>query len=317
MTGNIREEQFTGAMVGLAVGDALGYPTEFISRAQILERFGAAGVTDFVPGHGHPAGTYTDDTQMSLAVARGLLEAGEDTLDRMLGCICEQFVAWSNSPDNNRAPGGACMSGCGNLERGVPWRQAGVANSKGCGTAMRVAPVGLRFHQDLDRLVDVARATALPTHGHPAALEGAAAAALMVALALRGESPAQMHAEIMRRCGGRSEDFDACLSRLPAAIEDPPERALARGGLGEAWVAEEAVASALYCVWRNPDDYRAVVLEAINTDGDSDSIGAIAGSVAGARLGLEGIPGPWAQGVEDAAMLQETAQRLWRAAGGE
>ena len=315
MNDAISEEQFTGAMIGLAVGDALGFPTEFISRAEILRRFGPSGVTGFVPSHGHAAGTYTDDTQMSLAVAHGLLEAEDSSLEAMLSCICQRFVTWSNSPDNNRAPGGACMSGCRNLEQGAPWREAGVANSKGCGTAMRVAPVGLRFYKDLDRLVEVARATALPTHGHPAALEGAAAAALMVALALRGESPAQMHAEIMRRCGGRSEDFDACLSRLPAALDDPPERALALGGLGEAWVAEEAVASALYCVWRHPDDYRAVVLEAINTDGDSDSIGAIAGSVAGARLGLAGIPREWAQEVEDSTLLQEMGRRLWQAAG--
>ena len=314
MTSKVREDQFSGTMVGLAVGDALGLPTEFISRQRILERFGPQGLTDFAPGHGHPAGTFTDDTQMSLAVADGLLEAEGEELDELLRCISSRFVAWARSPDNDRAPGNTCLAGCRNLERGVPWRESGVADSKGCGTAMRVAPVGLRFFQDLERVAEVARATALPTHGHPAAVEGTAAAALMVALALRGASPEEIYGEILQRCGGRSEDFDACLAKVPGSLESPPEQVLARGGLGESWVAEEAVASALYCVWRHPDDYRAAVLEAINTDGDSDSIGAIAGSVVGARLGLGGIPGHWVEGVEETSRLQDTGLRLGRAA---
>ncbi len=307
---SVSMEQFKGALVGLAVGDALGYPTEFISREQILQRFGPQGLTDFAASHGHPPGTYTDDTQMSLAVAEGLLAAPSDDLDDLMEAIARQFVIWMKSPDNDRAPGNTCMAGCRSLQRGVPWREAGVAHSKGCGSAMRVSPVGLLFHDDLDRLVEVARATALPTHGHPAAQEGAAAAALMAALAARGAGPQEMYDEIKARCFGRSPDFDACLSRVPDMLGAPPAEALAAGGLGEAWIAEEAVASALYCVWRHPDDYGAAVLEAINTDGDSDSIGAITGSVMGARLGIGAIPEGWVEGVEGSAALQALASRL-------
>ena len=308
---NVRVEQFTGALVGLAVGDALGYPTEFISREQILERYGPDGLTDFAASFGHPPGTYTDDTQMSLAVAEGLLAAESDDLDAVMAEISRQFVAWMNSPDNDRAPGNTCMAGCRNLQRGVPWREAGVAHSKGCGSAIRVSPVGLLYHQDLDRVVEVARATALLTHGHPAAQEGAAAAALMTALAVRGAGPKEMYEEIRSLCFGRSPDFDACVSRVPGVLDAPPAEALAAGGLGEAWIAEEAVASALYCVWRHPDDFRAAVLEAVNTDGDSDSIGAITGAVVGARLGIGAIPGTWVERVENTAALRATAHRLW------
>ena len=307
----VRKEQFTGALLGLAVGDALGYPTEFIDREQILRKYGPDGLTDFAACGGHPPGTYTDDTQMSLAVAEGLLAAETDDIDDLMSRISRQFVIWMDSPDNNRAPGNTCMAGCRNLQRGVPWREAGVVHSKGCGSAMRVSAVGLLYHDDLDQLVEIARATALPTHGHPAAREGAAAAALMVAQAVRGAGPAEMYDEIRSRCFGRSPDFDACLSLVPDMLEVAPAEALASGGLGEAWIAEEAVASALYCVWRHPDDFRAAVLEAINTDGDSDSIGAIAGSIMGARLGIAAIPGSWVEGVENAAPLQAVARRLW------
>ena len=323
---HILESRFTGALLGLAIGDALGYPAEFRSREQILAEIGPRGIEEFVShkdprfsrpfivGPDHPPGTYTDDTQMSLAVARALLACGREAdLETVMRAVAREFVAWSDSPDNDRAPGQTCMTGCANLRRGVPWREAGVAASKGCGSAMRVAAVGLFYHDDLERLAEVARASSLPTHGHPAALEGAAAAALMVALALRGLEPAAIHAEILARCSGRSADFDACLARVPGLLDRPPAEVLSEGGLGEAWVAEEAVASALYCFWRHPDDFSAAVLEAVNTDGDSDSIAAITGSVLGARLGQEGIPAAWIEQVEEGAMLQRLGRALWAA----
>ena len=327
MDGGTRLEQFTGCLIGLAVGDALGYPAEFRSREQILRNIGPDGITDFLDikdprfdrpfilGPDLPPGTYTDDTQMSIALARGLLDATGHDLDEQMNAVATHFVAWSISPDNNRSPGGTCMTGCDNLRRGVPWRTAGVANSKGCGSAMRVAPIGLLYVDDLDAVERVARASSLLTHGHPAALAGAAAAALMVALAARGAGPELMYREIIRRCGGESPDFDSCFADLPGLVEKPPEEVLIerqRGGLGEAWVAEEAAVSALYCYWRHPDDYRAAVLAAVNTDGDSDSIAAITGSVLGARLGLSGIPAPWVRDVEDSEPLQDLARALWQ-----
>ena len=322
----MRIQQFTGSIVGLAVGDALGYPAEFRSRAQLLREIGPNGITDFISLHdprfsrpfiagtAQPPGIYTDDTQMSIAVARGLLESPPDDLDGQMQAIARHFVSWAGSPENNRAPGGTCMTGCANLRAGAPWRTAGVPESKGCGSAMRVAPIGLLFADDLDAVERVARASSLLTHGHDAALEGAAAAALLVALALRGASPQAMYDEIMRRCADRSEDFAACLGDLPDMLERPPEEVLIDrhdGGLGEAWVADEAVASALYCVWRHPDDYRAGVLCAVNTDGDSDSIAAITGSILGARLGIEAIPEHWVADVENSGALVDLGTQLW------
>jgi ADP-ribosylglycohydrolase len=100
---------------------------------------------------------------------------------------------------------------------------------------------------------------------------------------------------------------------LPDSISQPADAVLVEGGLGEGWVAEEAVASAMYCFWRSPDDYRAAVLTAVNTDGDSDTIGTITGSILGARLGVDAIPAKWRQEVEDAAYLHQLGSRLWNA----
>jgi ADP-ribosylglycohydrolase len=315
-----------GSLLGLAVGDALGYPAEFRTRRQLQVELGPEGITGFlrlkderfsrpfILGPDHPPGTFTDDTQMSLCVAEALLAAGRADRDTLMREMGRRFALWHRSADNNRSPGETTGIACERLAAGVPWREAGVPHSKGCGANMRVAPIGLYF-EDLDTVADVARDSSRLTHGHPAALEGAAAAALLVALALRGASPSEMHAEVLRRCGGRSPDFDACFSRVPALIHLPPEQVLIdleKGphALGEGWVAEEAVACALYCFWRHPDDYRAAVLEAVNTDGDSDSLATITGSLAGARVGLEGIPPEWLRDVERSAELLEVGARL-------
>jgi ADP-ribosylglycohydrolase len=317
------QDRFRGCMLGLAIGDALGYPAEFRTRQQILDTFGSEGLTDFVSvdddrwprtpviaGAPQHAGTVSDDTQMTMALARGFLDVRSQDVEVAMPAVGRRFVEWSVSPENNRAPGGTCMTGCRRLENGVPWREANVAQSKGCGSAMRVAPVGLLFHDDFEEAAEVARASSLLTHGHPAGVEGAAAAALLVALAFHDTPPDEMWEEVMRVCGGRSTDFDRCLERVPEMLDDPPGVALSAAGLGEGWVAEEAVASALYCYWNAPGDFARAVLLAANTDGDSDSIAAIAGSIAGARHGMQALDERWRARVEYAAQLEQLADDL-------
>ncbi len=247
---------------------------------------------------------------MTLALARGLLDVPDDDLDAQMSAVAREFVAWSRADDNDRAPGNACMTGCASLAAGVAWREAGVADSKGCGSAMRVAPIGLLYARDRDRLLEVARASSLLTHGHPAAIEGAAAAALLVAMALHKATPSAMHRELTRALGGRARDLDARLAQLPELVDRPPEEALSKSGLGEAWVAEEAVVSALYCFWRSPADFERTMRTAANTDGDSDSIACIAGSISGAFNGVAAIPRRWTAGVERADELVAMGERL-------
>jgi ADP-ribosylglycohydrolase len=318
----MQESQFLGCIVGLAVGDALGYPAEFRFRSQLLEEIGPQGITDFVGlkdprfscphfiGPDHPPGTYTDDTQMTIAVAEALLATGNDSLDELMEDLGYRFVQWAESADNNRAPGQTCMKGCQNIANGEPWREAGDPSSKGCGSAMRVAPIGL-YYQNLEDVAKIARYSSLLTHRHPTALEGATAAAIMVAMAINKAEPPEMFAEIERRCCSKCADFASTWQKIPSLISEPSSRVLTEGGLGEGWVSEEAVASAMYCFWRHPNDFYSAVLEAINTDGDSDSIGTIAGSVLGARLGIEAIPMLWRENVENSDFLHALGRRLY------
>lgn len=307
--------RFQGCMVGLAVGDALGWPVEFISDLSIIrERYGPDGLTDLVADT-HPAGTYTDDTQMSLCLARALIEAGAKSLDELMQVMAGEFVAWMRAPDNDRAPGNTCMAGCRRLEEGHPWPEAGVLRSLGCGSAMRTAPVGLYFHDDEARLIEVARASSMLTHREPAAQAAAAATALLVAWAVRGDSPdryPERLSRIMEQMEGGREVADLA-ARIPDVLDRHPDEVLCNEVLGESWVGHEAVASALYCVCRSPRDYRQTVIAGANTVGDSDSIACIAGAISGAYNGIESIPPHWRETVEDSAVLHDLAAELLRA----
>ena len=292
-------------LFGLALGDALGYTVEFLSLPEIKARYGPGGIVD----PPDPA-LFSDDTQMTVALAEGLLDAGPSAdLDRLMAAVAGRFVQWSHSPENNRAPGRTCMTAVARYESGLPWSEAGIANSKGCGSAMRVAAIGYLYQHDEARLREVAVASSLVTHGHPAALAASVGAAYAVKLALDGVPVSQYLPRIMQAADGISDEFDQALRAVgQAGGWADEERALKH--IGEGWVGEEAVALALYCVTRYPDSYVDCVRRAANTNGDSDSVACIAGGISAARLGLDAIPPGWRARCEHADALRDLARRL-------
>ncbi len=307
------EDRYHGCTVGLAIGDALGMPTEFLSLREIRDQFGPEGVTDLEPG-AYPAGHFTDDTQMTLALAEGILAAGVDApVDEIMTEVAREFVAWNEDPvGGHRAPGNTCQTGCRNLAGGSPWREAGVEWSKGCGSAMRAAPLGLAWPGEYERIREIGVAQSIATHGHPCALAGSVAVGALVSMALEDERPESMLRRTVDLTQDISDEFADHLWTIREALDREPEDAWAL--LGEGWVAEEAVAGALYCFLVSPDDYRATVLRAANTDGDSDSLACIAGAISGAHNGLDAIPQDWRDRVERRDELREVAWRLWEAA---
>jgi ADP-ribosylglycohydrolase len=153
----------------------------------------------------------------------------------------------------------------------------------------RPAPIGLAWHGDEERIVRLASQVSELTHGHPAATAGGVATALLVSWALDGVGPEGMLQQLVRHTRSISEEFAAKIEQVPTLVAREPESAYAV--LGEGWVADEAVACALYAFWRSPRDYRRTVIMAINMDGDSDSVGCSAGAISGAYNGVDAIPG--------------------------
>lgn len=337
----LREDRITGCLFGLAFGDALGAPTEFLSVAEILSRWPPAGPSELT---GHPA-LVTDDTQMALAVGEALTEAlGRCQLSPASAepYFRSAFVAWLNSPDNNRAPGMTCLRACEALEAGRHWTEATEKSSKGCGANMRVAAVGLLDSEvhgvsEAERAA-VAQFQAALTHGHPTALAASDLTAFTIARLAAGiELPslievlrdyavsqrAVYHADWLGRLWQRpgvesAEEFiargwDECLSvldRLTAALSAPDYTTDPCLATGEGWVAEEAFATGLLCFLLYPDEPVQALRRAAVTSGDSDSIACLTGAFAGAYLGAGCWPQEWISRIEYGDRLTQLAGEL-------
>jgi ADP-ribosylglycohydrolase len=300
-------------LLGAAIGDALGWPVEFESLADIKRRYGPQGIAELPD----PA-VYTDDTQMTIALAEGILEAGLNAdLDAQMEAVGRRFAQWherQSEPGYARAPGVASMAGSARFAAGVPWRTSGSEDAKGCGAAMRVAALGYLYQHDAQRLKEVAAASAMITHRHPTAIASAVGAAFAVKLALDAVPVRELVYRVDEATRGLSDEFSNTLLQIGHVGGWTDEEAAMRH-IGAGWVGDQAVALALYCVVRYPDDYVGCVRRGANLTGDSDSVASIAGGISGARLGLDAIPSGWRARIEDRDALVDLAARLAAARG--
>lgn len=280
--------RFQGCLLGLAVGDALGGRFEGQSADAINSRHRTLAA--LLTPHGEL--WYTDDTQMAIGVAQTLIEAGEI----QASVLCRHFVA-NYVPSRGYGRGARVVIEA--MEAGDDYEEAAEryfpGGSYGNGAAMRVAPLGVFFRGSREALNKQARQSALVTHRHPLGIEGAQLLALAAALAC--ESPA-----VFDRTGflgvlasaANSDEYRQRLERA-AAVTDPWD--LIR--LGNGIEALESVVTAIASFALTPDSYTETIGHVIRLGGDTDTVAAMAGALAGARLGLEGIPANLLGALED------------------
>jgi ADP-ribosylglycohydrolase len=311
-----RQGQYEGCLLGLALGDALGAPVEFLKLDEIREEYGPDGIAGLEPWREFRAGSFTDDTQMSLATARGCVDAylalRHGDVWRPAQAVYRRYLAWLRTQDNpymNRAPGATCLWALRSGRMGT-W-EAPFNNRKGCGGVMRVAPAGLAFPPGQAFRYGVEFAAI--THGHSSGYLPAGLLAETVALLMEGRelqecvNAALKTAKLWR---GHEETLAKVeQARGLAADAVAPREAIPL--LGEGWVAEEALAIALYCSLYLQQDWEAAVLAAVNHSGDSDSTGSITGAILGTLHGRDALPAQWLLQLESASGIKAIADDLY------
>lgn len=291
-----------GILLGLACGDALGRPVEFASSAEIATEYGQ--LTEMV-GEGtwnQPAGTVTDDTEQMLCIARSIFEQQKfDPAD-----IADRFVSWYNS--NPFDIGRMTMKALSRLDTGETWDEAGQAvwersregQNAGNGSIMRCPPVAIRYTQNLDRLVDASKQSSQITHADPRCTYGCAILNLTLAgLLTDGDSSLQDALDYVATSAP-----DELISSL---------RPVARGTLPEPLETSGYVIDSLQTALHDgltAGSVEEAIVTAVNRGGDTDTIGAVAGAIAGARFGDSDIPHRWRDAIEYTNEIASLAEQL-------
>lgn len=288
-----------GALIGLAVGDALGTTLEFTerdSRPPVTDMVGG-GPFDLLPGH------WTDDTSMALCLADSLI--AHNSLDER--DLMERFTRWYENGENS------CTGAC--FDIGITTRQAleqfrrtgdpiaGPTDPRtaGNGSIMRLAPVALRYWNDPERLREMSRRQSYTTHGAAEAVDACEAMAMVLAALIRGEPLSDvLSASYGPLCPGVQE------------VMDGSYRGRARSAIQSSGYVIHTLEASLWAV-SETRTFKDAVLLAVNLGDDADTVGALTGQIAGAAYGVSRVHEEWFRRLAWNERLVETSEQLYAA----
>ncbi len=301
-----------GCLLGSAIGDALGAPVEFMKLSAIKQKYGPSGIQEFDEAYG-VVGALTDDTQMTIFTAEGLLNTLATDPNRIMESVHHSYQTWFSTQRDTgaasklgfaklltknavRAPGTTCLSALA-ASRGKPAPNKADNDSCGCGGVMRVAPVGL-LAKNSDEAFYLGARTAMLTHGSPEGYLPAGVIAAVINELIYGASlheAVEVAASILR-----CYPLAGPTCYLLCKAMDP---SFSFKKLGEGWRGDEAMAIALRCALTGIS-FIDGVRQAVNHDGDSDSVGAIAGALLGAMDGCTALPAHMVQQLEHVTFMK-------------
>jgi len=289
--------KFTGCLIGTAVGDSLGARRE--GSPDFVE------IADLAP-------RYTENTAMTIAVAESLTVYRDFHYWHMADLFLKKYEVEPWRRYGHTITRVFRLMRNGKLGFGMIDRDIYAEGSFGNGAAMRVAPVGLMYHDDPRMLRDIAYHSAGITHSHEWGLEGAALQACAVALATLAEPGALSITDFLGtlRMFAKPGPYQEKLKTIIGFIEHGASREDVVAKLGTGTSCLESVPTAIYA-FLSHRDFKSAVIYAVSLGGDADTIGAMTGAIAGACYGIEGIPSQWRETVEHNDLLDALAKRLW------
>ena len=345
------QNRIRGSLTGGAAGDALGYAVEFMGENELFGKYGKGGIRAYSLDSVSKKALISDDTQMTLFAAEAIIkwfsaQANGGADDSLRSYALQSHLDWLDTQESIferagkqffphglmaerrmfacRAPGITCLSALHKRRNQKQTADSFIAdkinNSKGCGGVMRVAPVGMLKYGEILQIDNEGAEFAAITHSHslgymPAALLTHIIHSILYSDA--GNTLQDIVEDALDAVAGLFRD-DAHIGelveiiRLAIELSDNDARDLDNiHRLGEGWVAEEALAIAIYCCLRYLYDFSQCIITAVNHKGDSDSTGAIAGNIIGAYLGYDEIEEKWKEDLELSDVILGVADHLY------
>ncbi len=320
-------DKFQGTLISVAIGDTLGCPFQGKLRKDIYSYF--KDFREFINEYKDVFKTYTDDTQLTLHTAKALIQGNGFNTNNFIS----EYVRWLDDPPIG--PGYGCISSIRKLKYGVSWKEA-ASNSGGNGTVMRIAPIGLFYSQDLKGLKTTAIKSSIITHSHPAASAGAIVIARAIAYLINkspetGFSKDELFEVMISSISGSQEDiweeFIEILYKLKENLNIPIEAGLIKFSqagvkspyfieqfLGQAFVHPYTISTvicSLFIFLNTLSSYEDCIFKLATAGGDSDTVGAIGGSLAGAYFGLKNIPDELTKLVKNYKKILRISEELY------
>lgn len=289
------KNKFKGSMLGTFIGDALGMPVEGKSYSYIEKQYGKI---DTMLEARMGKGTYTDDTQLMISLAESLIENRGFKGEKLAG----NFL---NNYNPKRGYGRGTSTALKYIKEGVRWNKVGEkvfqGGSFGNGSAMRIAPVGLLYYDNIKKLKEISYKSSTITHSHPLGKEGAAIMAKAIG-SLVGQDFFKFNSliyleELINFSSSRK--FSQKLLWIKENINKNNTKDTIIHNLGIGSQSFNSVPTAIYIFLENFHSFKKTVINAIGLGGDTDTIGAMSGALSGALLGYKEIPKQWLQGLEN------------------
>jgi len=304
MEKGVLRAKFLGALLGTAVGDAVGAGFEGRPAAEAEEVERAADRRELL--------SYTDDTHMMIGIAESLVQKEGFDGEHMAHVFSQNYELEPWRGYGSGPPAVFRM-----IKGGEHWDVAATklyhGGSYGNGSAMRIAPLALFYYDDLAMLREVAYRSSRITHSHPLGMEGAVLQAFAVALAVGLESARDFNPKYFLSELTQLSQQEAYKKKLETAGlllgESDRDRVIA--DLGTGVEAFNSVPTAIYSFVSHYDSFKAAVLFAVSLGGDTDTIAAMTGAISGAYLGIESVPDKWGIKLENRSYIEELAMVLY------
>lgn len=303
MTISLRSK-FLGAMIGSAIGDAIGeLAFRHPDKKRLLEAI-----------HQTHELRYTDDTAMAIGLAQSLIERGDIDQEHIGQTFHKNYL---KEPWRGYASGPPTIFSL--VERdGISYREAarslfGGQGSLGNGAAMRIVPVGILFH-GRDDLLHKARQSAEVTHVHPMGMDGAAIQAMAISMAvdLDPVEAFPWHEFIDRLIlASQTKEIRTKIKLVKDLLSNQSSPGEAARKIGRSVAVHESIPFAVFSFLRHPKSFESCLMCAVLNGGDRDTLGAMAGAISGAYLGIDAIPPQWISRLENRTLIEKLAIDLY------